>query len=111
MKKILFTSVLIVTILLGGVLAYAIWKASPVSSQSFLDSGKKYYEEKKYSEATIQFLNAVQKDPRNRDARFFLAVSYFNQGDLNSSAKHLTGLLEYFPDDVEANLQLGSIYL
>src|SRR5262245_30249802 len=111
MKKIFFSSVLIATVLLGGVLGYLIWKASPLSAQDFLDSGKKYYAQKKLSEATIQFLNAVQKDPRNREARYFLALTYFDLKDITSAAKQLTILLEYFPNDTQANLRLGNIYL
>src|SRR5262245_51058821 len=76
MKRILFSSALVATILMGGVLAYAIWKAAPVTSQQFLDSGKKYFEQKKYAEAIIQFLNSIHKDARNREARYLLAMSY-----------------------------------
>src|SRR5437867_8363765 len=111
MKRILYPSILIVTILTGGVLAYSIWKASPVTSQQYFESGKKFYEQKKYSEATVQFLNAVQKDPKNRDARYLLALTYANQKNLNAAARQLIALLEYLPDDMEASLELGNIYL
>src|SRR5437867_3612407 len=111
MKKIVYPVVLVGTILIGGILAYSIWKASPQTSQEFFSNGKKYYDAKKYSEATIQFLNAVRKDPRDRDARFFLALSFVKQKELTQAAKELTALLEYYPDDEAANLQLGSIYL
>jgi tetratricopeptide (TPR) repeat protein len=111
MRKLFFTSVLVVTVALGGVLAYSIWKAAPATSQAYFDSGKKYYDEKKYPEATIQLLNAVRKDPRNRDARYFLALAFVGQRDIVQSAAQLRALLEYYPDDVPANLQLGNIYL
>src|SRR5512145_518615 len=111
MKRVLVPSVLIATILTGGVLAYVVWKASPVSSQDFLDSGKKYFEEQKYPEAAVQFLNAIQRDGKNRDARYLLALTYLNQRNLNGAAQQLKALLEYYPDDVEANLRLGNIYL
>jgi tetratricopeptide (TPR) repeat protein len=103
--------VLAATILMGVVLAVAIWRPSPASSRDFLNSGKKYFEQEKYPEAVVQFLNAVQKDARNRDARYFLALSYLRQGNLNGAAQQLNALLEYYPDDVDANLQLGSILL
>src|SRR5262249_11226741 len=90
---------------------YSIWKASPITGQQFFESGKKYYEEKKYSEAIVQFLNAIKKDPRNRDARYFLGLTYASQKNLNAAARQFMDLLEYFPEDVEANLQLGNIYL
>jgi len=111
MKKVLFPVILIATLVGGGLVAFAIWRASPMSSQDYLDSGKKYFEAQKYSESTIQFLNAVKKDDHSRDARYFLALSYLRQGDFNSGAKQLKALLEYFQDDVEANLQMGNLYL
>src|SRR5712671_5543780 len=110
MKKILVPAILVATILVGGVLAYAMWKAVPVSSQDYFKSGKNYYDKQKYSEASVQLLNAVQKDPRNRDARYFLALTYLNQKNVNAAAQQLASLLEYFPDDVEANLRLGNLY-
>jgi len=111
MKRFLITSILIATVLVGGVLAYALLRHNPVSSQDFFASGKGYFEQQKYSEAAIQFMNAVQKDPRNRDARYYLALSYINQKDLNSAGQQLLSLLEYYPDDLDANLRLGNLYL
>ena len=111
MKKLFFPVVLAATIILGGVLAYTIWTAKPLTAQAYYESGKKYYDEKKFPEAIIQLLNAVRKDPRNRDARFYLASSFVNQQDLTNAVGHLRALLEYYPDDLSANLQLGAIYL
>ena len=111
MKKLFFTTVLVGTILLGAILVYSVWKATPLTAQGFLESGRKYFDAKKYPEATIQFLNAVQKDARNRDARYFLALSYIGQLDFSSGAAQLKSLLEYYPDDSDASLQLGTIYL
>src|SRR5262249_3405479 len=111
MNRILFPTALTATILMGGLLAYAIWNATPITSQRLLDSGKNYYQQKRYAEAIVKFLNSIQKDPRNREARYLLALSYSNQKNFNSAAKELSALLEYFPDDVDANLYLGNIYL
>src|SRR5438128_7733688 len=111
MKRLLSVPVLIITILAGGALAYSIWKSSNLTSKQFFESGKHYYEQEKYPQATIQFLNALKKDARNRDARYFLALCYIKQQNFNAAAKQLVVLLEYFPDDVEANLKLGTLYL
>src|SRR5262249_49408172 len=48
---------------------------------------------------------------RNRDARYLLALSYINEADLSNAAVQLKSLLEYYPDDIDASLQLGGIYL
>src|SRR5436190_22216829 len=104
MKRILYRCVLVATILTGGVLAYAVWRATPVTAQDYFESGKKYFDKQQYTEAIIQLENSLKKDAGNREARRLLALSYFNQNDLNSAAKQLLAILEYFRDDVEANL-------
>jgi len=111
MKRIVYRCVLIATILTGGVLGYAMWRTMPVTAQDYFQSGKKYFDKQQYEEAIIQFQNSLKKDAGNLDARRLLALSYFNQNDLNSAAKQLLAILEYFPDDVEANLRLANIYL
>jgi cytochrome c-type biogenesis protein CcmH/NrfG len=111
MKRILIPIVLATTIMAGGLFAYAVWRAVPVSSQDYFNAGKKYYDEKQYSAATIQLLNAVQKDPKNRDAQYYLALTYLGANDLNNAARQLQVLLEYYPDDIDASVRLGGIYL
>jgi tetratricopeptide (TPR) repeat protein len=111
MKKFVYLGVLLLTLLTGGFMAYTIWSASPQTADQFVKSGKAYYEQKQYEKAVIQLLNAVRKDPRNREARYLLAQAYEDQKNLNAAALTLTSLLEYYPDDVPANLRLGNIYL
>jgi tetratricopeptide (TPR) repeat protein len=111
MKKLGLPLVLVATIALGGALGYGIWKVRPLTAEAYLESAKTYYDQKKYLEAIIQSLNTLQKDARNRDARYLLSLSYMAQQDLPHAVGALRALLEYYPHDVEANLQLGRIYL
>jgi tetratricopeptide (TPR) repeat protein len=111
MKKLFFQAVLAATVLLGGVLAYTIWKAAPSTPQAYFESGKKYFDQKKYPEAIIQLLNAVRKNPRHREAALLLAEAYQKQQDPSHAAAALNSLLEYYPDDIQGNVQLGTIYL
>src|SRR4030095_14763803 len=111
MKRILFPTLLIATLLAGGAVAFAIWRSSPTTPEDFVKDARKYYEQKDYATAAIQLLRAVQQDPRNKDARFLLVDTYLNQGDLTSAAKQLLAYLELVPDDREANLKLGNLYL
>jgi len=111
MKKILYPIALIGTLVLGGVLAMAIWSATGKSTEDYIKDGKKFYEQKEYSKASILFLNAVKKGGNDRDARYYLALTYIAQGDLSSAVKQLVTLLEIHPTDTEASLKLGNIYL
>jgi hypothetical protein len=89
MKKFLYPAGLVATLALGVAMAYTIWNTTPGTAEDFFTSGKAYYEEKKYPEAIIELLNAIQKDDRNRDARYFLAQAYVAQKDLSAAVKHL----------------------
>ena len=84
---------------------------APHTVEDFYGRGKKYYDQKKYAEAIIEFQNALQQDNRHRDASYFLAQSYLAEKDMNSAAKQLAALLEYHPGDVPASIQLGNIFL
>ena len=79
--KRLIQIVMVLSILGGGYLGYYMWRESPRTSEDFFESGKKYYRDKKYEEAVIQFLNALKKDPRHREARHLLALSHLSQQD------------------------------
>src|SRR5262249_10257642 len=77
----------------------------------YFEAGKKFYEASKFSEATIEFLNAVKRDPSNRDSRYYLALSYEGEKNFVAAVKQLTTILDEHPDDVQANLALGNIYV
>src|SRR5262245_6430095 len=81
------------------------------TSQALFKSGKKYYEQKKYEEATIQLMNAVRKDPRHKEAGLLLSHILVASGNPGAAAKQLATLLEYYPDDATGNLELGNLYL
>src|SRR5687767_2396386 len=111
MKKILLVTLIVTTAVLGGFLLYSCRQDSAQNADQYFESGRRYYTEGKYQEATIQFLNAVSNNPRHREARFQLAKSYMNQGLGGSAAKELRTLLDYYPGDVAATLETGTLYL
>lgn len=97
--------------ILAGILACGYWFLSSRRPDAFFNAGKKYYDQKKYPEAIIQFLNAVDRDPQNRDSRYYLALSFLHHHEPAPAAEQLKSLLEAYPDDVDATLQLGDLYL
>jgi tetratricopeptide (TPR) repeat protein len=103
--------VLLGTVIFIGVFGYSYFRFKNKTPQDFFETGKKFYDQGKYSEATNQLLNANRSTPDNRDIRYYLALSYLGQGDLANGMRHLKALLEVHPDDVPANLKLGGIYL
>jgi len=111
MKKTLFIVAVSVAVAMAGGLGYFVWKRTTQTPQSFFESGKKYYEQKKYQEATIQLMNAVRNDPRHQEARLLLSRVLVATGNLTGAAGQLRALLEYYPDDPKGNLELGNLYL
>jgi hypothetical protein len=51
-------------------------KDPEVAKREYLESGDRYVAEKKFSEAAIEYRNAIQQDARFGEARFKLADVY-----------------------------------
>src|SRR5688572_6951430 len=111
MKKILFPTLLIATLIAGGVVALAIWRAAPATAQDSITEARKSYEQKDYQTAGIHVMNALQQDSRNREAHILLSEILTSQAQYNAAASQLMKLLEYYPNDREAKLRLGALYL
>ena len=97
-------------ILAVGFLVYSSW-TMPRTAGDFFESGQSYYSENRHQEAIIQFLNSLERDPEHRDSRYFLALSHMHLQEARSAVGQMLALLEDYPDDIPANLQLGEIYL
>jgi len=111
MKKLFFIAVLLGSVIFIGILGFAYWRQLGKTPQEYFVSGKEKYDQGKFSDATLEFLNAIKRDGNHRDSRYYLALSYLSQQDLAAGVKQLRALLEIHPDDVPANLKLGGIYL
>lgn len=103
--------VLALAVLAGGLLGYRFWSASSLTVEEYVESGRAYYEDGRYPQAVIQLLNAIRQDGRHREAHLLLADAFVGQGDLLGAARTLNRLLESYPDDVEASIELGNLYL
>ena len=57
------------------------------AKRAFVKSGDQYVADKKYSEAIIQYRNAIQKDPKFGEARQKLADAYVQTGDLQNAGR------------------------
>jgi tetratricopeptide (TPR) repeat protein len=53
---------------------------------------------------------AARNDPEDRDLQFLLATQYKNVGDYELAAQQYRRILESFPGDLDARLNLGNIY-
>ena len=82
-----------------------------VRKQKYFDSGTRYFQQQKYQEASIQFQNALQIDPRFADAHYQLAQSYARLGIWNGAYVELLRTIDLAPKNWEARIALGNILL
>jgi putative PEP-CTERM system TPR-repeat lipoprotein len=101
-------------------LAFAMLVAVAVSSCSvdpqtaklaYVKSGDAYVAEKKYSEAIIQYRNAIQKDARFGEAQVKLAEAYFAAGDNPNGFREYLRAADLLPDQLDVQLKAGSLLL
>lgn len=91
-------------------LAGAACSSNPrAAARAFTTSGKRYLAQKKYSQASIQFRNALQREPKNWDVRFLLAVSEFRLGDLPAYYRDLRAVIAAEPSFAPARLDMAAL--
>jgi putative PEP-CTERM system TPR-repeat lipoprotein len=92
-------------------LVVAVCVAAPACSKdpetrkrTHYDRGIDHFDRAEYKEAIIAFRNAVRVDPRFGEARFKLAQSYAQVGDLQNAAREHIRAADLLPQDVEVQL-------
>lgn len=75
-----------------------------------IEAGKKAFAEKDYTGAEAYFKKALEKDPTNNDARFFLARTLDAQGKKDAAMAEYRKVLEKEPEHAKANYFLGRLY-
>src|SRR5215831_14856900 len=74
------------------------------SPEQLIKNGQKYMSEGKYSEAALEFRNAVKNDPKSADAHYQLAIVFAAMSQLPGSADELTKVLSLQPNHIDAQL-------
>lgn len=69
------------------------------SNRSLINKGVDRYEEKKYSDAEVDFRKVVEDSPKNFDANFNLGDSYYKQQKYEEAIKSYTSALENTESD------------
>src|SRR5678816_2288601 len=86
-----------------------------VVKRRYLESGNKYFEKGRYKEASIQFRNALKRDPKFGAAHYKLALVALKTNDYGAAVGSLRRAIELIPPDQpdhwEAIVRLTEIYL
>src|SRR6476659_9661957 len=103
-------------ILLAILLGLAACSRDPqVVKKRYYESGNKYFEKGRYKEASIQYRNALKRDPRYGPAHYKLALTAIQTRDVQSAVGALRRAIELLPKDSpdrwDAVVKLCEIYL
>ena len=87
-------------------------KEDPAKAKAkHLTKGKQYLQEKKYSEARIEFRNALALDKKSSEATYGLAEAALGLNNVQEAYDALTATVELDPKNLDAKLRLGNIFL
>jgi Tfp pilus assembly protein PilF len=73
-----------------------------IRKQKYLASGNSYFDQGKYREASIEYLNALQIDKTFAEAHYRLAQAYEHQGIWAGAYQELVRTTDLQPDNVKA---------
>jgi len=86
-------------------------KDPAVKKQESLAAGKRYFAQKKYGEAIIEFRKALQIDPKSGEARFELAEAYDRKGDAKLAFGEYVRVADLLPGNVVVQLWAGAFLI
>jgi cellulose synthase operon protein C len=105
----------VVRLLLVGFLITALFTGCTrdpnVRKQKFLESGNQYRDKGKLREASIQYLNAIQIDPRFAEGHYQLGEVCLKLKDYNCAAQQLFRTVELTPENYPAQLDLANLLI
>lgn len=81
------------------------------AKQEYLKSGDRYFDQKKYSEAIVQYRNALQQDAKFGPARYKLAQSYELLGDHPNAYREYIRAADASPDRADVQVKAGDYLL
>jgi tetratricopeptide (TPR) repeat protein len=86
-----------------------------VAKKRYLESGNKYFQNGRYKEASIQYRNALKRDPKYGTAYYRLALTSLKTGDYTDAVQRLRRAVELIsadsPDHWDAVVKLTELYL
>lgn len=81
------------------------------TKQDYLTAGNKLFEAGKYSDASLNYRKAIQKDPQFGDAHYRLGLVALKQGDARQAYAELSRAVELLPGNDDAKEKLGELCL
>lgn len=104
----LFCVILVLLALIAGI---AINLVSGIGSAAeHISMGQRYLNDLNYSEAILEFTNAIEMNPSSREARQGLSTAYMATGNYSFAADVLEDVQDPYQPDEEISASLANIY-
>ncbi len=109
-------SIRLIAVILAILVGLASCSRDPnVVKKRYLESGNKYFDKARYKEASIQYRNALKRDPKYGPAHYKLALVALKVSDVAGAVPSLRKAVELIPPDQpdhwDAVVKLTEIYL
>jgi tetratricopeptide (TPR) repeat protein len=98
-------------ILLSGLLAALSTGACQRSAQTYLKSGDAHFKAQKYSDASLDYQNAIRIDAKLGEAYYGLGLSELKQNRLDTAWPALRAALDLLPDRADVKVQVADLAL
>src|SRR6266545_2994251 len=80
-----------------------------LAKRRFFESGNRYFEQKKYGDAIIEYSRALQKDARFGEAHLRLADAYLANDNPKNALLEYIRAADLLPDNTEAQIKAGRL--
>src|ERR1700686_5447605 len=94
-----------------GLVAAILSASCGFTARKAFDLGTRLYQRGQYSEASIEFRRAIQKDPKFGEAYLRLGLTELQQGSSTEAAEALQHAVALMPDRAEPKAELAELYL
>lgn len=78
---------------------------------SYVEKGERYFAERNYEKARVEFRNALQIEPNDVNARYQLGRISEKLGNPREAAGHYQAAVDLDPNNLESRAALGRLYL
>jgi tetratricopeptide (TPR) repeat protein len=96
---------------LVGMLGSACNRNHALRKQKFMERGDRYFGEKKYGEAVIEYRNAVRVDPTFGEGFYRLGLALLQEGQWSRAGECFSRAVKLSPDNIDAHLRLSGILI
>lgn len=101
----------VAVVLVCATLAGGCSKDPEVAKREYLTSGNTYFEQGKYAEATVEYRNAIQQDPRFGEARYKLAETHVKLNQPLEAYREYIRAADLLPANLDAQMKAAGMLL